>query len=241
MESIYSNKTDFGNLNKQPFYQMYLSIYAVTFSFVLTSNLMLIYGFYKTLSRPFKIITKLFIYLSLVDIVLTIVYVVFNYIILLLNDENRLYYALSWALYYSSNIMALLIFWTISVLRYLSIFKPMFRVETHAVNMILLEVLICLLVAIVIIFVCISSNLYRFISISTKLDLGLQFVMIFMNLSLNISSLIILRRLTTLKARKKKDNVLGNPMVVKQKKIALNTLLLITIFQSVCNLSLTFL
>ena len=65
MESIYSNKTDFGNLNKQPFYQMYLSIYAVTFVFVLTSNLMLIYGFYKT-NRHFKIITKLFIDLSFV-------------------------------------------------------------------------------------------------------------------------------------------------------------------------------
>ena len=35
--------------------------------FVLTSNLMLIYGFYKT-SRPFTLINKLFIYLSLVDI-----------------------------------------------------------------------------------------------------------------------------------------------------------------------------
>ena len=37
--------------------------------FVLTTNLMLIYGFYKT-SRPFTIITKLFIYLSMVDIVM---------------------------------------------------------------------------------------------------------------------------------------------------------------------------
>ena len=42
--------------------------YGVIFLFILTSNLMLIYGFHKT-SRPFTIVTKLFIYLSLIDII----------------------------------------------------------------------------------------------------------------------------------------------------------------------------
>ena len=45
--------------------------YGLLTVFVLTTNLMLIYGFYKT-SRPFTIITKLFIYLSLADVNLTL-------------------------------------------------------------------------------------------------------------------------------------------------------------------------
>ena len=52
--------------------KLYIGIsYFLLMAFVVTSNLMLIYGFYKT-SRTFTIITKLFIYLSLVDIVLSL-------------------------------------------------------------------------------------------------------------------------------------------------------------------------
>ena len=214
-----------------------VTFYAITFVFVLTSNLMLIYGFYKT-SRPFKIITKLFIYLSICDTALMMI-VVLNFIGSMSNYP--LHKILSLVSIYSVCLMGLLIFWTISVFRFISIFKPMYQINTRKVNIFLLvEVLICLFTAIVIFFVYNSMTAARLESINLYVSIGIQLAMIFMNLSLNISSLIVLRRSTNLKARQKGDNVLGNPMVVKRKKMALNTLLLITIVQLVCNLPLTF-
>ena len=89
--------------------------------FVLTSNLMLIYGFYKT-SRPFTIITKLFIYLSMVDIAYHLLYITNMALLELLGLLLS-----CWVIYLYSfllqfvNILGLSIFATISFLRHWSV------------------------------------------------------------------------------------------------------------------------
>ena len=84
-----------------------------------------------------------------------------------------------------------------------------------------------------------NSTLNEFEKLSSKVETSLGSMVILITLSLNMSSFIILKRSTNLKACQKEDNVLGNPMVVKRKKMALNTLLLITIVQLVCTLPKT--
>ena len=229
-----NNNQSINTIQQHMVYQMVI-FYAVTVVFVLTSNLMLIYGFYKT-SRPFKIITKLFIYLSICEVAFILCYVLNSLNFTL--KGNTSYYVIIFGLTYFIVLMALLIFWTISFLRFLSIFKPMYRIETRTVyKILLLEVFISLLVTttISIGYMLVSSTIDELLNVNSKVGIGLNIVVIFINLSLNLSSLIILRRSTNSKARQKKDNVLGNPMVVKQKKMALNTLLLITIVHMLCN------
>ena len=86
------------------------------------SNLMLIYGFYKT-SRPFTIITKLFIYLSLVDIEFA-----FNLMIISIILQPFTQYLHIYAIITTSQFLyfvGLDIFATISFLKYWSIKKPL--------------------------------------------------------------------------------------------------------------------
>ena len=233
-----NNNHSINTIQQHIVYQI-VTFYAVTVVFVLTSNLMLIYGFYKT-SRPFTIITKLFIYLSICEVAF-----IFCYVLNLINfilKGNTSNHIILFGLTYFIVLMALFIFWTISFLRFLSIFKPMYRIETRTVyKILLLEAFISLLAttAISIGYMLVSSTIDELLNANSKVNIGLNLVVIFINLSLNLSSLIILRRSTNSKARQKKDNVLGNPMVVKQKTRALNTLLLITIIQLVCNLPAT--
>ena len=220
---------------------MYVSLYGLTFIFVFTANMMLIYGFYKT-SRPFKISTKLFIYLSICEMTSILCLVSYAAIRTTNGFTCRYHYIIINAFIYSTFLMALLIFWTISFLRFLSIFKPMYQIKTRTVyKMLLLEVFISLLMTTIITFGYFiwSSTIDELLKVDARVVIGLNLIMIFMNLSLNLSSLIILRRSTNSKARQNGDNVLSNPMVVKQKKRALNTLLLITIIQLVCNLPAT--
>ena len=208
--------------------------YLATIIFILITNLMLIYGFYKT-SRPFTIVTKLFIYLSIVDIALTVIYVLFNVLTFFLGENIKINFAIAWAVYYTIEFVRLLVFWTISFLRFLSIFKPMFRAKTRTIYIILLlEDVVGLLAASILLSFLLSLEFNQFISISTLLDLGLQIAFTVITLSLNVSSLIILRRSTKPKVQQKGDSMLSNQMAIKRKKMALNTLLMITTAQFIC-------
>ena len=205
------------------------SFYIVTYIFILITNLMLVYGFYKT-SRPFTIVTKLFIYLSVVDIaamsVMVTVHIVF--FSMLLPKE---------ALVLSVFLLDMLIVCTISFLRFLSIYKPMYRAKTRKVYIALVfEFLISFLVAIII---WIHNKITNKQTFNLIISIAMQLGIILTNVLLNITSLIILRRSTNSKAQQKGDSVLGNQMVIKRKRKALNTLLLITVVQLVCTLPLT--
>ena len=114
------------------FSYLYLILYGTTLIFVITSNLMLIYGFYKT-SRPFTITTKLFIYLSMVDIALVSCYVMDSGVVISGGLVTRFHFILFFAAVYAILVIDLFIFWTISFLRFLSIYKPMYRINTESI------------------------------------------------------------------------------------------------------------
>ena len=215
------------------------SFYAATLIFVLTTNLMLIYGFYKT-SRPFTIITKLFIYLSVVDIIYTIIAIKVYIFSRTEFVNHKLFPALAMALLISIFVLEMLIFWTISSLRFLSIYKPMYRVKSAKVYIVLLiELLSSFLIAIAILWI--YNLTIQVITITLIVSVVLQLVMLFMNLILNMSSLIILTRSTNMKTQQKGDCVLANQMSIMRKKKALNTLLLIILVHLICTIPLTLL
>ena len=217
----------------------YACFYAVTYVFILISNLMLIYGFYKT-SRPFTIITKLFIYLSLVDVSWVSCSVVDSGIVSNGLPLPRYYFIIIFASVYSIIVLDQLILWTISFLRFLSIHKPMYRVNTRTVNKALVvEVFISFLIMTSAGFYLWDSTIDELLRVNSDVVMVLNFTMMLTNLTLNMSSLIILRRSTNSKAQQKGNSVLGNQMVIKRKKMALNTLLLITFVQFVCTLPAT--
>ena len=210
-----------------------VSFSMVTIVFILTSNLMLIYGFYKT-SRSLTIVTKLFIYLSKTDITFILVMVVL-FFVKKSGLNPRLFNALTNGLLYSIFIMDMLIFWTISFLRFLSIYKPMHRVKTRRIHIALLvDFLISFLAANTIFWTFNSITSARVQSINFVLAIIILFGAILMNLALHVASLIILRRSTSSKANQKGHNVLRNQSVIKRNKKALNTLLLITVVQLFC-------
>lgn len=111
--------------------------YGLLTVFVLTSNLLLIYGFYKK-SRPFTIITKLFIYLSLIDIV----YILFTTLYTFLAFSDSLLSC--WIIYLFSAIiqftyfLGISTFATISFLRYWSIKRPLYSINAGQIFLILI-------------------------------------------------------------------------------------------------------
>ena len=232
------NKT---TIAKQVFvYYVYTCTSGSAFLFGVAVNLMLIYGFYKT-SRPFTIITKLFIYLSLCQIV-HLIYYALNAVFATLNMLNsRQFYIINASVLYLTVLMPALTLWAISFLRFLSIYKPMYRVRSGTIYKILtVELLVNLSLAFGIgLIYALHLTLEAIMVVNLQIGMNLSFVMTFTNFILNMSSLIILRRSTNSKAQQKGDGVLANQMVIKRKKMALNTLLLVTVVQLVCTLPAT--
>ena len=121
-------------------------LYGLLTVFVLTSNLMLIYGFYKT-SPPFTIITKLFIYLSLVDTIMNLVTTF--YITLTFLDYSMTCLAVFFMLAFMQliYILGLVIFATISFLRYWSIKKPLHSIGTSRIVIVLIvQAVVCIII-----------------------------------------------------------------------------------------------
>ena len=227
----------FERLNK-----IYLGIsYGLLTVFVITTNLMLIYGFYKT-SRPFTIITKLFIYLSIWQLIITLI-VVPNIIYMVLNMViTRIHFIIFMTFTFLALSVDLLTVWTVSFLRFLTIFKPMYRAKTRTVyKLLIMEFLLSFLAALSIFLgnVFLVSSVDEVRTINYKILSVVYFVMILLTSFINLSSLTILRRSTNLKAQQKGDSVLANQMAINRKKMALYTLLLITIVQFVFTLPAT--
>ena len=130
MVQMNGNQTNNLPIQQNHTFGVFMTLYGTTFTFVLTSNFMLIYGFYKT-SRPFTIITKLFIHLSISE-EMFILSMLFNMIVSQINGVViRLHYIIFFAILYLTLMISLFIFWTISFLRFLSIYKPMYQIETR--------------------------------------------------------------------------------------------------------------
>ena len=227
-------------LKEESLLELYFAFVGGIFLFVLVANSMLIYGFHKT-SRPFTIVTKLFIYMSICDTIMVSFYLLSYAIFIIGNHIDEVYYAVARTVYYWIEFTNLFLFWTISFLRFLSIYKPMYRFETGIVNKILvIEILVTFFSATLILtlFTILGLSLGNMMRLNREVTLGKQLTMLFTNLSLNMSSVILLRRSTNSKARQATDNVSNNTMVIKQKKKALHTLILITICQALCNIPL---
>ena len=130
------NHLEQSKLVEKDFVRLFIS-HISTIVFVLTTNLMLIYGFYKT-SRPFTIITKLFIYLSMVDIayiLLRTFYMAQGFLNLKLPCLMVYIVIVFMEFTYTTGIVT---FATISFLRYWSIKKPLHTINTSRIIFVLI-------------------------------------------------------------------------------------------------------
>ena len=113
--------------------------YILVTMFISTSNFMLIYGFYKT-SRPFTIITKLFIYLSVVDIV----YILFTTVYAFLDSPECWLISIFYVLTELPYFLGITVFAIISLLRYRSIRKPLHSINSiHLIFILIVQVIAC--------------------------------------------------------------------------------------------------
>jgi len=205
--------------------------------YVMMSNIMLIYGLYKT-NRKLTLTKKLFVYLSCVDLILIIVSFIITTVIYY---GNNLSYNIRFAFTSISMSLGLLsfeIFWTISTIRYLSIKKPLLQINTLFVNLALtLEFLLVVLFGNFHFISTRQTNATSLMVMNVLLTIvytiGLPFV-----LTLNMKACSILRF-----CRKKVDNgnfssSNGTDPIVKRKRKAAKTLFIISIFYLICNLPL---
>jgi len=216
--------------------------------FVMLSNLMLIYGLYRTTKQPMSTTKKLFIYLSCTDIMTTLIgemkhilsYHIRNCIILLaLTSVNNVFFCLGME-----------IFSTISILRYLSLKNPFQNVGKRRIHLILLiETVVSTLIG-----VCYFSFLY---DIEESTMIAIQFVVTILYF-LMVSSLLLINLLSYITIRSNikcgvtasndnKQSGNGNSHDVtdsdcinekknKRKKYAVNTLIIISVFYMFCHL-----
>jgi len=96
--------------------------------FVFVSNTMLIYGLYKT-NKKLSLIKKLFIYLSIIDIVTSCIEVI-TFIVEFYSENISCTVALAIiSILYGLNGISFELLFNISVLRYLSIIRPFLRIR----------------------------------------------------------------------------------------------------------------
>ena len=162
--------------------------YFLLMAFVVTSNLMLIYGFYKT-SRTFTIITKLFIYLSLVDIAFNLLTTLYAVQSILDSNIPCLTIHITFVLMEFTYLLGIAIFATISFLRYWSIKKPLHVIEASRILIILIiQVIVCgLLAASFLVMFYLELDPHDIFKISYALPVS-QFLAISFVLSINMLS-----------------------------------------------------
>ena len=208
--------------------------YILVTMFISTSNFMLIYGFYKT-SRPFTIITKLFIYLSIVDTLFIMFTTLYIFIIFLDSLECWVIYLVAFTsqfLYF----LDISIFATISFLRCLSIKKPLHSINSNRLTFVLIVlIIVCGLTSgslFVVFFV--GENLKEKLKINYSLPVS-QFLAVAFVLTVNITSY---KKLKSMKKNSGLSDNVVNTSTQRQKILSeANTCLLyITVFYIICPL-----
>ena len=195
---------------------------------------MLIYGFYKT-SRPFTIITKLFIYLSLMDIALVSLTGFYTSLSIFDMDISCSSVYIMASLIRFVFYLALAIFATISFLRYWSIKKPLHSIEANRIVFVLIvQAILCGAFAgdILIVF---FLNLNPVLIMKTNYALPIsQFLAVSFVLSVNIMSYRILKSMKKMSGFSA-DNI-ENTSTQRQKTMseANICLLYITVFYIIC-------
>ena len=207
--------------------------YFLLIIFILTTNLMLIYGFYKT-SRPFTITTKLFIYLSMVDIAMILLRAFYTFQSILNFEMPCLVVQVLIMSMEFSYIYGLTIFATISFLRYWSIKNPLQSISvSHIVFALIVQAIFCgVLTEIIIMMPDLKleprdrAKLFYFLPL-------LQFLAVGFVMYVNIMSYKIL------KSMKRKSGFSENIENTQRQKIlseANTCLLYITVFYILCPL-----
>jgi len=206
------------------------------------SNIMLIYGLYKT-NRKLTLTKKLFVYLSCVDLILIIVSFAITTAIYY---GNSLSYDILIALTSTSISLGLLsfeIFWTICYIRYLSIKKPFLQINGLYATLALLLELLC----------TISYGIAYFISTKQRNIKSMMALNVFMLsvylfglpfvLTLNLKACKTLHfcRTQSIGTSSNIEEIVNNGMnpAAKYKENAAKTLFIVSIFYLICNLPLS--
>ena len=209
--------------------------YFLLMAFVVTFNLMLIYGFYKT-SRTFTIITKLFIYLSLVDIAFNLLTTLYAVQSILDSNIPCLTIHITFVLMEFTYLLGIAIFATISFLRYWSIKKPLHVIEASRILIILIiQVIVCgLLAASFLVMFYLELDPHDIFKISYALPVS-QFLAISFVLSINMLSY---KNLKSSKSMTELSATVEDTPPPRRKTLseAITCLLYITVFYILCPL-----
>ena len=209
--------------------------YFLLMAFVLTSNLMMINDFYKT-SRPLTIITKLFIYLSLVDIATTAFRTFYTFQLFLDLNIPCLIIYITIVLMEFTYLLGNAIFATISFLRYWSIKKPLYAVEASRILIILIiQVIVCgLLAGSLLIMIYLDLDPREMVKVIYAIPVS-QFLAVSFVLSVNILSY---KNLKSTKSMTKLSANVENTPPPRRKTLseAITCLLYITAFYILCPL-----
>jgi len=129
-QKLYVKKISKGN-NIIQYYTIIIS--ACLTLFVLFSNFMLIHGFWKTSRRPFLITTKLFIYLSCIDISTILTTSTYSNLSLFARNLPCNLMRILICLDVTPVCLGAFTFCTISILRLMSLKKPFLLIKSHVV------------------------------------------------------------------------------------------------------------
>ena len=239
-------------LVKQPLLQngTVTPIKNVKYVYVLTglsflANMVLIYGFFKT-SRPFSIVTKLFIYLSVSDAMTGVGFSLTTGIMTyMIKEKYCITLLVLWGFNQFQFLFGTSVFLTISVLRFIALRWPLKRIRTRYVYYFMIvqfsvEIILTYIpIAVILKQKSLSSKMFkmsRYISSVLIMFIALTFI-------INIMSYVQLQQVK--KEDRNPDIELGHTTNVqeqtqfKQKREAVKTLLLITLCYLICYLPYT--
>ena len=232
-----------------------ISLFIIT-AFVLISNLMLIYGFHKT-SRPFTNITKLFILLSVVDMLSCSGSCLFMVVGIIGPNYPCIVFVIFFAFNNFTFYFVVMIFATICTLRFVALKWPFVVVDNWKVyGVIGIEIALSLATALgtFLLYRESDSTLMAYgtltaTSTMTCLTVGVFFVNIlsyvYLNKSINRkkkmnkASIELENSSTTGNHQRRDRNGISNEESDERKREAVKTLIIITLFYIICYLPLT--
>lgn len=200
-------------------------VHGILYAFVMTTNILLINAFFRK-CRPFTITTKIFIYLSIVDI-LHINGTILNHLttdFLIDNESFCMYLAVTMSLNQFTFTLDILLFVTISFFRNLTIRKPILRISGSQVNRaMLIMVAICFLYAV--------GHFVHYLNM-TVLSVAVSYIAIQVVFVVILSVLLAVN--VALHSHLNKKTTISTIRSIKPKKEAGKTLIIITLFYWAC-------
>ena len=207
-------------------------------------NMMLIYGFYKT-SRPFSIVTKLFICLSVWDIMTPVGFAVYGTVMNFYHDMDCVLLVTLYSTCQIQFYCGASLFLTISTLRFIALRWPFTRIRNRYVYVALfIQFLIATIITFVPLFLVTKKKRDDAIYLLLMCDSGNLIVFNVSTLIVNILSYAQLGRTKRVNNTENGTTHSGNTPQQQQESLArkqeaVKTLLLITFCYLACNLQHT--